>query len=1050
MAHYADYPMGHIPVSTSTSCFQSAPFSPSALSAPSAPLSPSAHFLPSDYNHMLAQFSDIFDPIENSSAPSEIEVGVTQEMADDIEVVEALTSRERLSVVPEVYLSAPQSPADSSVNLYSPMNSLPESWMVSSAVDVSSVQLDDDTPEPKAPEAPPPFTDTLHMILLVVSHDGITVITTDDMLMLATKWIAGFNSDLKRVAKLAIMDTRSAFGFGLNDTSAADPSLLANKCVELLRRFMAPQSTLLPISVNGLLWLLQNEIVKSLVFYIIFRASSTSGARVVIGDEESAIFRTAPLPPVAMIAYVLAIWYSALLTRLSELVKAMKTSGLPVNIMMSIFPPVAFIYSETDDPAYPDFLQVFANFCNIDLRIQTFDHCRSHCGDAGCANERLFSASFTPSTRHFLEIEHTEHALKSWLQNQGREVASDPLFATTSVLFGWVDPLDLIAVLQVSLRVTAIERQLLKEHNTIITFLMRGGRSLMEERMYRAQMEVSLFSKAIANLCEELKARYCPPTWSKTQLVQKTDEDLVTSQFELSSATREKCEAWLATSWQFEVDFPQSHEVPELYEHLSRHDNDFLSPLMEAWFGRVTHRTYITTSSADSKFLHTDNIKSFKAKKNKTPDALKSDFSILELKKQRVQAEVDMFSEAIARTAGIQCTDDGTYTSSGTAGTFESRLPANSSKLFDYWFEDCSSPYALSIIAIKMYLKVRVHTSTDGLCRRKGKARDDGYTGILRPHLQCRLAKLKLMWKPRQAADWSITYRQKCHPHTFLEDPVAHSPFSASASSFFNCCAAKPGWRILSRCCCNGYSVPLDQVGLNRLNHLQTTLSTLHTISDPVLAAGALTLHSSAFIRSTDCPGRWSVSKCPIRLNPVWRRKAACYLSTEVEKVGSAPVSGGSFADVWKGIWANSHNGTQPVELKYLRQYMHMTDEIKEKLMLRLKSEVAAWHHLRHSNIAQLYSVDQSPNPIAMVSPWSMKWIQKQINLHYFGSQLFAQLPASCYHRDLKSSNILTGDNGQALLTDFGLSNVIEKVLESELSMRNSHFATSLFTDSTH
>lgn len=36
----------------------------------------------------------------------------------------------------------------------------------------------------------------------------------------------------------------------------------------------------------------------------------------------------------------------------------------------------------------------------------------------------------------------------------------------------------------------------------------------------------------------------------------------------------------------------------------------------------------------------------------------------------------------------------------------------------------------------------------------------------------------------------------------------------------------------------------------------------------------------------------------------------------------------------------------------------------------RLKSEVVAWHRLRHSNIAQLYGVAQSPNSIAMVSPW--------------------------------------------------------------------------------
>jgi hypothetical protein len=36
-------------------------------------------------------------------------------------------------------------------------------------------------------------------------------------------------------------------------------------------------------------------------------------------------------------------------------------------------------------------------------------------------------------------------------------------------------------------------------------------------------------------------------------------------------------------------------------------------------------------------------------------------------------------------------------------------------------------------------------------------------------------------------------------------------------------------------------------------------------------------------------------------------------LTDEVEKVGDAPVCGGSFADVWKGVWTNAHNGTQRV-----------------------------------------------------------------------------------------------------------------------------------------
>ncbi|KAG2063793.1 hypothetical protein BDR04DRAFT_1123027 [Suillus decipiens] len=168
----------------------------------------------------------------------------------------------------------------------------------------------------------------------------------------------------------------------------------------------------------------------------------------------------------------------------------------------------------------------------------------------------------------------------------------------------------------------------------------------MEERMYQAQMEVSLFSKAIANLCEELKVKCCPSTWSKMQIIQEADKDPDTHQLTQLVDVNHLL---------FEVDFPQAHEIPKLYEHLSRHDN-FIPPLMEAWLGHVTHHTYITTSFADSKPLCISNSESFRAKKNKTLDALKSNFSILELKKQRAQAEVDMFSEVIYSDDGLPVT----------------------------------------------------------------------------------------------------------------------------------------------------------------------------------------------------------------------------------------------------------------------------------------------------------------------------------------------------------------------------------------------------------
>ncbi|KIK35172.1 hypothetical protein CY34DRAFT_17195 [Suillus luteus UH-Slu-Lm8-n1] len=319
----------------------------------------------------------------------------------------------------------------------------------------------------------------------------------------------------------------------------------------------------------------------------------------------------------------------------------------------------------------------------------------------------------TPSTRHLLG-DFTENALKSWLQKQGREILPDSLFITASVLFGWVDPLDLIAVLHISLRVAAVERQLQQEEYTSITFLVQGGRSLMEERMYRAQMEVSLFSKALANVHEELNIQYHPPTWQRAILKENpvmhvemplpVNDDCLSVNIDRSrpsKSTREKCEAWLSTSWQFQTDFPRSQEVPQLYKHVSK-PNDTFHPLpcwIKAWVSNVTYGDYISASCVDTMPLCLDNPNSFKAKEDKPLDVLKSDFCILQQMKRRAQSEVDMFSEAIARTAGIQCADDGTCTSSGSATTYESRLPSNSyDDRSDDWFDDSVSSNSSALL----------------------------------------------------------------------------------------------------------------------------------------------------------------------------------------------------------------------------------------------------------------------------------------------------------------------------------------------------------------
>jgi hypothetical protein len=78
------------------------------------------------------------------------------------------------------------------------------------------------------------------------------------------------------------------------------------------------------------------------------------------------------------------------------------------------------------------------------------------------------------------------------------------------VLFGLVDYRDLTLLLEVSLEVVAKQTQLQQAETNPSEFLPQRGRYFMEDRMYRAQTEVSLFSTAIANLCEVLNTRGQP------------------------------------------------------------------------------------------------------------------------------------------------------------------------------------------------------------------------------------------------------------------------------------------------------------------------------------------------------------------------------------------------------------------------------------------------------------------------------------------------------------------------------------------------------------
>lgn len=148
--------------------------------------------------------------------------------------------------------------------------------------------------------------------------------------------------------------------------------------------------------------------------------------------------------------------------------------------------------------------------------------------------------------------------------------------------------------------------------------------------------------------------------------------------------------------------------------------------------------------------------------------------------------------------------------------------------------------------------------------------------------------------------------------------------------------------------------------------------------------------------------------------------------------------------------------------MKFLRQYDSVTEDVKEKVLKRLKAEIVAWHRLQHPNVAPLFGIFQSQNMIAMVSPWCsngtiMEYIERddvrsdrlELLLQVAsGVSYLHDLKPVVIHGDLKGTNVLIDDSGHPLITDFGLSNVLEEISFAESGSRAAKLGTSLLAGS--
>ncbi|KAF9552877.1 kinase-like protein [Agrocybe pediades] len=177
-------------------------------------------------------------------------------------------------------------------------------------------------------------------------------------------------------------------------------------------------------------------------------------------------------------------------------------------------------------------------------------------------------------------------------------------------------------------------------------------------------------------------------------------------------------------------------------------------------------------------------------------------------------------------------------------------------------------------------------------------------------------------------------------------------------------------------------------------------------------------------------------------------------LTDEVVIVGDSAVGFGSFADVWQGRWEDPiERRPRMVALKFLRQIM--VQNVREKLLQRLQKEVVAWHRLCHKNVSQLFGIYQSPTSIAMVSQWCdngtvIEYLSRTPDANRLKLLIQIASAITCLHSvkptivhgDLKGGNILVDENGNAIITDFGLSKVLEEMTDS-MNMGTSFFAGS-------
>ncbi|KAG9128389.1 hypothetical protein FRC07_014803 [Ceratobasidium sp. 392] len=159
----------------------------------------------------------------------------------------------------------------------------------------------------------------------------------------------------------------------------------------------------------------------------------------------------------------------------------------------------------------------------------------------------------------------------------------------------------------------------------------------------------------------------------------------------------------------------------------------------------------------------------------------------------------------------------------------------------------------------------------------------------------------------------------------------------------------------------------------------------------------------------------------------------------ELEKCGSAPISGGGFGDVYRGAL----KGGEHVAIKCGRLYLERS-EAKQNTALKVRlreskllsdfhvaRHLYVWSRLKHDNILQLLGVAQFRDHIAMISPWMdhgnlLEYLERNPTADRY-RLLIGIVNGVVYlhqnntvHGEIKSSNVLISREGVVKVAGFG------------------------------